>query len=184
MKNLVISLFIALALGGSGFAYRAWKAQASQKLATPKGPIQLEQATVPVVGEAESDHVHATLFIIVDNQRVDFFDKKYMEANPLVHFENDDGSVVHAHATGVTLSYFLSTLNVSFSGTCLRLDTGEQYCTDGSKKLRIIVAGQEVHDPSRYVMREGDKILVAYGDDDMVGLRLKVNSIPDLPKDF
>jgi|GEM_PF-2202361 len=184
---LVILFLIAAALIGFGYILRERKARVANTSVVPEvvptnAPV-LSDAP-PHVGEIDSAHLHAPFALLINDTRISFFDETYMMKSETVHFEDSDGEIIHVHATGVTLPYFLSTLGVTLSKNCIKLDTLEEYCTNADRTLRTIVNGYEVKDPALYVLRQGDKILLNYGNDDSWNLRFKMNTFRDLPKDF
>lgn len=138
----------------------------------------------PTPGELGSDHAHANLFVIINNNLVEMAEDKYMLKNEAIHLENSDGLTIHKHATGITVSYFLSTLGFKMSQTCLSLDTGEQFCNTGGKKLSMVVNGAFITDFSAYEIAQGDQVLVNYGSEGKTGLLIKFNNIPPVPKEL
>lgn len=140
----------------------------------------------PVLGEDGSTHEHGTLLLSVDGKKVNFLNEKYMLQDTKVHFEDDNGVVVHKHAHGVTLPYFFETLGFSLTDDCVTLDTGRQYCSSEVTKntLSIIINGVHITDVENYEIKQGDKILINYGDDTDIMLKFKFNSVPNLPAEF
>lgn len=141
---------------------------------------------VPILGKAGSAHRHSTLLLFINGEAFNFFEEKYMLKDNKMHFEDDDGSVVHSHATGATLPYFLSTIGFSLTDDCISIPTGRQYCSSSitGNKLSIIINGVEIDGIDYYELQQNDKILINYGDDDDLMLRLKFNSVPSVPSEF
>ena len=135
------------------------------------------------IGKEGSTHEHISLYLFIDGEPKSFFDDKYMLRNQAVHFENSDGVNVHKHATGVTLPYFFSTLGMILTKDCLVLDTDESYCDGNGNKLSFLVNGEE-GDPFFYEIRDGDRVLVSYGNEDSLLIRLRANSVPPVPEDI
>lgn len=103
-------------------------------------------------GPVGSAHGHGTINMTVLGDRVDFSREKYQLQARKFHFERGNGRIWHVHATGVTLKWAMSTLDigvtrdsVTYNGTTYR---------DGSSKyeVRVTVNGNPV-DPSEYVLR-------------------------------
>jgi hypothetical protein len=135
------------------------------------------------LGELDSTHEHISMLVFIDGERINFNQDKYMLKDKYVHFEDADGTTIHKHAIGITLPYFFSTLGIDLTQKCITLDTGRQYCNSPSnnKVLKVIVNGKTVEDVNSYELRHKDKILINYGDDNETNLRLKFNSVPDVP---
>lgn len=173
----IASIVIAMGLIGGAFLFGGRSAsKADQKQNT-------QEITL---GEPESEHSHMTMLVFINGTPINFTKPRYMVKDTHAHFENDDGTVIHKHATGVTLPYFLSTLDIDLTPTCITLDTGRQYCNSSlnEKTLRVVINGIEMEDTASYELRQGDKILINYGDDDKDGLMFKFNSVPDLSADL
>ncbi len=141
------------------------------------------EETKIILGEIESAHEHMTMLIVVDGKIVNLTDDKYMLKDYYSHLEDDNGFVIHKHAKGVTLSYFLTTLGIDLTQDCITVDTGRQYCSSPTtgKILRVIVNGNTIKDPDVYEIKHEDKILIDYSDDDEIALQFKFNTIPDVP---
>lgn len=141
-----------------------------------------EETKIPL-GELESTHEHMTMFIVIDGKIINLTDDKYMLKDYYSHLEDDNGFVIHKHAKGVTLSYFLTTLGINLTQDCITIDTGRQYCSSPTtgKILRVIVNGNTIKDPDMYELKHKDKILINYGNDDETALQFKFNTIPNVP---
>ncbi len=102
-------------------------------------------------GAYGSAHEHGTVEMVVLGEQVDFSQDQYQLQADRFHFESDNGRVWHAHATGVTLAWGMSTLgielgenNVTYQGTTYS-DASENY------SVSVTVDGQSV-DPTSYVL--------------------------------
>jgi len=141
------------------------------------------EETKIILGELESAHEHMTMLIAIDGKIINLTDDKYMLKDYYSHLEDDNGFVIHKHAKGVTLSYFLTTLGIDLTQDCITVDTGRQYCNSPAtgKILRVIVNGNIIKNPDMYELRHKDKILIDYSDDDETALQFKFNTIPEVP---
>ncbi|HEY4505934.1 MAG TPA: protein-disulfide isomerase [Candidatus Paceibacterota bacterium] len=136
------------------------------------------------IGKAGSEHSHSSMLVFIRGELFDFSKPEYQLKSPLVHFEDDDGTTVHKHATGITLPYLFETLGMKLTLDCLEMP-GRSYCTQGNEALKIFV--NQVPFNSKivgYELRPGDKILINYGSDSDFDLKLKLNSVPNLPNDL
>ena len=82
------------------------------------------------------------------------------------------------------LSYFLKTLGIAITESCLTFDTEEKYCEDGSNKIRFIVNREEIKNPLNYEIINFDKILNDYGSGTELDLKFKFNNNPTSPREF
>ncbi|MFQ5951349.1 MAG: hypothetical protein ACE5KH_04615 [Candidatus Geothermarchaeales archaeon] len=130
------------------------------------------------LGPPGSTHVHAELKIYVDGRSsIDFSQGKYQQRSDYVHFEGGSGDVIHKHATGVTLGFFLGTLNIEFSSTCLVLDTGESYCNGGDKTLKLYVNRERNTLFDEYEIVGADEILISYGSETEEEIQAQLDSV-------
>lgn len=119
----------------------------------------------------DPNHTHADFAVFIDGNRIDFSQEKYMSTDtdprhPYTHVHDGNGNVMHRHKPGITIGDFFSSLNISLSADCFVLDTGERYCNDESKQLKMFVNEQEVPVDPAYVFQDLDQILLTYGASD------------------
>jgi len=184
MKNInIISFFIAVVLIGATIIITGGSVDESTLFTDKKEQVASVDKSTILLGELESTHEHMTMLIVVDGKVVNLTQGKYMLKDYFSHLENDNGFIIHKHAIGVTLPYFLSTLGIDLTQNCITLDTGMQYCNSSSDNntLQVIINGNKIRDINTYELRHKDKILINYGDDNDTELQFKFNSIPDVP---
>lgn len=124
--------------------------------ASPSGEASL--------GAPGTTHEHAPFTVRIDGEPIDFSQPQYQVGqtqNRHVHFEGGDGTTIHKHATGVTISYTMETLGMELNQTCLTLDTGEEYCDGENGELTVTAGGEDV-DPETHVIQEGQSIRITY----------------------
>ncbi len=122
------------------------------------------QSSLPY-GPLNSDHQHATFAVVLNNSTIDFSEDKYQLQIPLIHAENRDGKTIHRHASNIPFLHFINSLGMNIIGDCFILDNGTKYCSNDKVKLRFFLNGHPVDSISDYVIRQGDEILVLYGND-------------------
>lgn len=134
--------------------------------------------------ELGTEHTHMTIAIFIQNSPVPLGSTIYSELDEAAHFHDGEGSIIHKHAKGVTLAYFIESLGMKITPSCITI-AKESYCTEGANKLEIFVNKELMNEKvSTYELRQGDKILINYGNDDEITRGLKFNSIPDLPPEL
>jgi hypothetical protein len=125
---------------------------------------RLEALDLPPVGD-ESYHVHALLHVYVDggavtvpaNIGIDL--SQGIESSLHTH---DTSGVIHmeaVHSYPFTLADFFEVWGVRFSSTQLGA-----YSDSGSKTVQVYVNGHQISDPTSYVLKADDNIVVAYGE--------------------
>ena len=139
-------------------------------------------------GPLRSAHNHADIKVYILGNAIDFSLPQYQLQDKLTHFENWDGDVVHTHATGITLGYIFKTLGMEISDECLKLDTGNEYCSVGNAKLNVFAKNsnsdwEAIFYAPDYVIQDVDKILVTYGTESEEGIKEQMESVTDKAKE-
>jgi len=173
-RAYVIAIIAAVLIASSAAVY---------KYVIDKAPVL--PVELPKIGRVGSDHAHASLLIMVGDRILNFCSPEYMLKSQYVHFENADCSVVHRHATGVTIPTFLKTIGVGLTSECLSVPNDKTYCNNGTDILRAVVNGKEI--PIEilpyYVFRNNDHMLINYGPETGAKLVYKYNEVPAIPED-
>ena len=127
------------------------------------------QATAPGgpegAGPLNSDHAHAALLVRIFGDKFDFSLPAYQIKSSWIHFEGQDGSTIHKHATGVTLGYLFDTLSIGLDDQCFVFQDGREFCTNEDYSLKFYINGERVSDIRNYEISEDDRILISYGDE-------------------
>ncbi|OGY55558.1 MAG: hypothetical protein A3A24_02595 [Candidatus Buchananbacteria bacterium RIFCSPLOWO2_01_FULL_46_12] len=123
-------------------------------------------------------HIHADFKVFINEKPVDFTAPQYQSTKDAVldrgvHLHDQDGAVLHMHERGVTLSRTFSSLGMSLANECFGLDTGETFCNDGEKTLRMYVNGKLNKKFGEYVFKDLDKILITYGAEEEAKMQLE-----------
>jgi len=129
-------------------------------------------------------HEHADFKVYLNGTLVDFAQKKYQVRSQFVHVEGMDGDVIHMHATGETVGYFLETLGMRFDRSCFVLDTGESFCSSGDNTLKLYVNGELNAEYGDYLLKDLDKILISYGKGTEEEIRSQLDTITDKARSF
>jgi len=122
----------------------------------------------PSIGPVGSTHEHSALLIFINGNVFELSKSEYMIRSRPVHIENLDGTVIHNHATGITLGHFLETLGIGFDDNCFVDDKRNRYCNKDDKNLKFYVNGRLNNDFNNYVIKDNNRLLISYGDEDDV----------------
>lgn len=111
-------------------------------------------------GQAGTAHVHGTIEVVIDGERIDFSQREYQVQDRRFHFEGGRGQRWHVHATDVTLGYGMSTLGIGIDGNSVTFNGTTYSDSDPNTDVTVEVNGRSV-DASRYVLRDGDRVRIA-----------------------
>ncbi len=129
--------------------------------------VTMDQSTVPGgpenAGALGSEHAHAGILVKIFGDTFDFSGTAFQIKSPWIHFEGNDGTTMHKHATGVTVGYLFDTLPVSVDDDCFEFGDGRSFCTNEDYSLKFFINGESVTGISDYSISEDDRILVSYG---------------------
>jgi hypothetical protein len=129
-------------------------------------------------------HVHADFAFYIADNKVDLTAPKYQTSpqsvkHPTMHFHDNVDTMIHRHAEGITLGEFMGSLGIELTDSCVKLDTGEQYCSNAADSLILFVNGKKEAKIASYVTQEEDRILLYYGDPTSFKVSEYQNSITD-----
>ena len=121
-------------------------------------------------GMLGDEHEHAGILVKIFGDTFDFTAPTYQIKSSWIHFEESDGKTVHRHASGVTLGYLFDTLNIGLDDKCYRFPDGRNFCTVEDKEgdeysLKFYINHEKVKDIRDYVINDGDRILISYGNE-------------------
>ncbi len=114
-------------------------------------------------GPQGSAHDHAAILVKIFGDTFDFSAPAYQIKSTWIHFEGNDGSTIHKHATGVTLGFLFDTLSLGLDDQCFEFQDGRSFCTNEENKLVFYINDEQVPDIRDYEVMENDRILVSYG---------------------
>ena len=146
-----ILALVALAVGYSGYLFVTMDAN------VPGAP--------PGAGKLGDAHEHASLLVKIFTDKFDFSVPSYQIKSSWIHFEASDGTTIHRHSSGVTLGYLFENLRIGIDSECYIFPDGRQFCTNEDYSLKYYINHQIVKDVSDYVIEEGDRILITFGNE-------------------
>lgn len=154
-KNTLIAVGvlagIAVIVGYSAFTFATSSANA------PGSP--------PGAGTLGDEHEHASMLVKIFGDKFDFSLPAYQIKSSWIHFEAQDGTTVHRHASGVTLGYLFDTLNIQLTDECYIFPDGREFCTNEDYSLKFYVNHERVSSIRDYVFEDEDRILISYGNE-------------------
>lgn len=180
MWTLAILLIISLIFG---FMERSGKNQAISD-AVKFNKQGKDMFAMLDIGALGSIHEHADFKMYINGQAFDLSQQKYQVRVQFVHVEEGIGEVIHSHASGITLGHFLNSLGFQMTEKCLITDKPESFCNTGLKTLKVYINGKKIDNPSAYVIKDFDKILVSYGSESEEQLQKQLKSVTDLAKTY
>lgn len=141
----------------------------------------------PGVGKLGSEHVHAEFKVYIETHQINFnFDAhpEYKKASEYIFLENND-HIIHRFATGATLGMFFESLGMKFTSSCFILDkpllNNTEYCNNGDHTLKFYVNEEPNYEYGKYVIMEGDRILISYGNQSEKAIKGQLNSVGAVP---
>ena len=119
----------------------------------------------PGAGKLGDEHEHASLLVRIFGDKFDFDGPAYQIKSSWIHFEDSDGTTIHRHSSGVTLDYLFANIGISIDNECYKFPDGRQFCTNEDYSLKFYINHELVKDIYNYVIEEGDRILITYGNE-------------------
>lgn len=186
-KTIIAAGLIFLVISVGFFSYYfANQAEVDSKILQNSYNLTPEEQMVIQygVGEYGSDHAHAAIVVVIDDQKLNFAYTRFQLTSPYIHFENHNPYLIHKHATNVPLVMLFSSFNMEITSDCIILDDNS-FCTDTEHSLLFYLNGKPFSDISQYEIKHYDRILISLGDQRYIPDHLRyLNSlqIPDVPK--
>ncbi len=119
----------------------------------------------PGAGTFGDEHEHASILVRIFGDKFDFSAPAYQIKNSWIHFEGQDGTTIHRHSSGVTLGYLFETLGILIDENCYIFPDGREFCTNDEFSIKYFINQQPVESINNFVLKEGDKILISYDDE-------------------
>lgn len=104
-------------------------------------------------------HVHGSIEVVIDGQRVDFSQSRYQLQADAFHFENGEGSRWHVHARDVTLEWAMGTVGIGVARDTVTFEGDTYREDDPGTTVTVEVNGEPVR-PATYILREGDAVRI------------------------
>ncbi len=131
--------------------------------------LNMDQSAVPGgpknAGAFGSAHDHAGILVKIFGDTFDFDGVAYQIKSQWIHFEGNDGTTIHKHATGVTLGFLFDSLGLGLDDQCFVFKDGKSFCTTEDYSMKFFINGKPIDDIRDYEIVEDDKILISYGAD-------------------
>jgi len=148
------------------------------------GKVLLDGGTAPEIGVVGDVHYHADFAVYLNGEIYNFAQEKYMSTenkslSNFAHLHDMNGNIMHKHALGITLGFFLETLGIKLDGHCLVLDDRTSYCNEGNKELKMYVNGKHNDEFAEYDIQDEDTILLSYGEVSEEELQEQIESVSD-----
>ena len=132
--------------------------------------LNTDQSTVPGgpenAGPLGSDHAHGGILVKIFGDTFAFNGVAYQIKSSFIHFEGNDGTTIHKHATGVTLGFLFDSLGLGLDDQCFVFKDGKSFCTTEDYSLKFFINDEPVDDIRDHEVTEDDKILISYGADE------------------
>lgn len=135
----------------------------------------------PGAGRLGDEHEHASILVRLFGDKFDFTVPTYQIKSSWIHFEAQDGTTIHRHASGVTLGYLFGTLGITINDQCYIFPDGREFCTDDEYSLKYYINREKVADIRDYVFEDGDRILISYGNETMSQIDDQLNELYSQP---
>ncbi|MCK5345176.1 MAG: protein-disulfide isomerase [Candidatus Heimdallarchaeota archaeon] len=135
----------------------------------------------PGAGQLGDEHEHASILVRIFTDKFDFSLPAYQIKNSWIHFEGQDGTTVHRHSSGVTLGYLFETLGIFIDENCYVFADGREFCNSDDYSLKYFINHQPVESINDHVLKEGDRILISYGDENQEQIDAQLSELDAQP---
>lgn len=123
------------------------------------------QGVPPGAGPLGKVNIHAGILTMIFGQQFDYSSSAYQVKNAYIDFEKGDGETIHMNAANVTLGFLFNSLHIGLTDKCFTFPDSRNFCTDDKYSLKFFVNHHQLQDISNYVIKENDRILISYGNE-------------------
>ncbi len=123
------------------------------------------QGVPPGAGPLGNVNIQAGILTMIYGQQFDYSSTAYQVKNAYIDFEKENGETIHMHAANVTLGFLYNSLNIGLTDNCFTFPDKRAFCTDDKYSLKFFVNHHQVQDISNYVIKQNDRILISYGNE-------------------
>ena len=120
------------------------------------------------IGPINSQHIHADFAVYINGTQLGFNDNKYFAGDlhdRYTHLLSPYDTLIHIRATGITIGYFVKSIDIPFNSTCITDKAGNSLCNDDENTLKFYVNDEENFAFDEYLIKDQDKILISYGNE-------------------
>lgn len=162
MRNVVVLLLVSVVivlLSVSLFPL-SLESKKSVPARSNSGSLKEEpESNLPV-----NEPVAATFLIYLHGLPKELKNADFFNQSSRVFISTANPRVVQVKTLGVTWDDFFETLPMTFSKECLVSEVNQEFCTYNDLKLYYYLNGKEEEDIFSKEIKNGDKLLVTYGD--------------------
>jgi len=135
----------------------------------------------PGAGVLGDEHEHASMLVRIFADKFDFASTAFQIKNSWIHFEAQDGNTIHRHSSGVTLGFLFETLGIQLTDECFIFPDEREFCNNEDYSLKFYINHNTVQGIQNYVLSEGDRILISYGNEDQAQIDAQLTELDSQP---
>ena len=163
---------IAAAVFGAIAVIVGWSAINFMNMSTFSTP-----GAPPGAGILGDEHEHASMLVRIFADKFEFTSPAFQIKNSWIHFEAQDGNSIHRHSSGVRLGYLFETLGIQLTDECFIFPDEREFCTNEDYSLKFYINHNIVQGIQNYILSEGDRILISYGNEDQAQIDAQLTEL-------
>ena len=167
---------IAAAVFGAIAVIVGWSAINFMNMSTFSTP-----GAPPGAGVLGDEHEHASMLVRIFADKFEFTSPAFQIKSSWIHFEAQDGNTIHRHSSGVTLGYLFETLGIQLTDECYIFPDEREFCSNEDYSLKFYINHNVVQGIQNYVLNEGDRILISYGNEDQAQIDAQLTELDSQP---
>jgi hypothetical protein len=148
-------------------------------LSPSKSLTQPKTSPVPSSQTQKTVEAKAAFAIFTNGTLRIFTAAMYHNQSSDVFIEAPNPNIINVKKQGLTWSDFFETLPMSLKKDCLVTGTKQTFCTNETARLRFFINGQEDPDALDRQIKDGNKLLVSYGNKTKEEINKELEQIPN-----
>ncbi len=152
----------------------------STKQTTPKSSLSKNNTSTETTesSAAPVTDTQASFAIFTNGTFRIFTAGMYHNLSQDVYIDASNPNIVQVKKGGTTWNDFFSTLPFTLTPECLTTGTKETFCTGNRGTLKFYINGERRDSALSQEIKEGDKLLVTFGNESDAQIKKQINKIP------
>lgn len=174
MNKLVGIGIILILLSLFGFIFLSNKQTAPESSSSSNNP----PVATPNTSTTPITNIKASFAIFTNGTFRVFTASMYHNLSEDAYIESSNPNIVYVKKAGTTWNDFFSTLPFKLTSECLTTGTKEIFCTGNRGTLKFYVNGEQSNNALSQEIKEGDKLLVTFGNESDEAIKKQFNKTP------
>jgi len=123
----------------------------------------------------------AGLAILIDGIPLQLNKTIYTQQSETTYLDSKNPGIVHIKKSPLTWQDFFDSHVFELTEDCVTINTRSTYCSNDNETLKVFYNGDRVKTLGDKPLRQGDQVLISFGNQEGVEIQRQLNMIPKQP---